>query len=69
MTEQRDQSGKSRPMSGPLEGIPLPDLDRLPDYERGFWDASRNGELRSNDVLNAECFGIFQRQCVHIATH
>ncbi len=46
MTQQQEQTIKSRPMAGPLEGIPLPDLARLPDYERGFWEASRNRELR-----------------------
>ncbi len=46
MTQQEEQTIKSRPMVGPLEGIPLPDLERLPDYERGFWEASRNRELR-----------------------
>ena len=33
-------------MTAPLAGIPLPDLDRLPDYEQGFWEGSRQGELR-----------------------
>ena len=32
-------------MTAPLEGVPLPDLERLPDYELGFWEGSRNGEL------------------------
>ena len=66
MTEQSDQSGKSRPMSGPLEGIPLPDLDRLPDYERGFWDASRNGELRIQRCL--EC-GMFRHLPTPMCPH
>ena len=39
------QQAKSRPMSAPLEGLPLPDLERIPDYERGFWEGTRNGEL------------------------
>lgn len=46
MTQQTEATGKSRPMTTPLEGLPLPDLERLPDYERGFWEGSRNGELR-----------------------
>ena len=54
--DEREQSGKSRPMVGPLEGIPLPDLERLPDYERGFWDASRNGELRIQRCLACGMF-------------
>ena len=45
MTQQQ-QAAKSRPMTAPLEGLPLPDLERIPDYERGFWEGSRNGELR-----------------------
>ena len=46
MTQQREQTAKSRPMTAPLEGVPLPDLERLPDYEQGFWEGTRNGELR-----------------------
>ena len=46
MTQQSEQVSKSRPMTAPLEGVPLPDLERLPDYERGFWEGSREGELR-----------------------
>ena len=37
---------KSRPMTGPLEGIPLPAIDRLPDYELGFRQSASAGELR-----------------------
>ena len=33
-------------MTGPLEGLPFPDMDNLPDYEHGFWDAVQNRELR-----------------------
>ena len=54
--EQPEQSVKSRPMLGPLEGIPLPAIDRLPDYERGFWEASRNGELRIQRCLECSIF-------------
>ena len=43
MTQQQDQAARSRPMTAPLEGLPLPDLERLPDYEQGFWEGTRNG--------------------------
>ena len=46
MTQQTEQAAKSPAMTGPLEGVPLPDLDRVPDYERGFWEGTRAGELR-----------------------
>ena len=46
MTQQQEQVARSRPMSSPLEGLPLPDLERIPDYERGFWEGARAGELR-----------------------
>ena len=46
MTQQQEQATKSRSMTTPLEGLPLPDLERIPDYEQGFWEGSRNGELR-----------------------
>ena len=46
MTQPAEQPAKSRPMAGPLEGVPLPDLERVPDYERGFWEGSQAGELR-----------------------
>jgi uncharacterized OB-fold protein len=46
MTQEREQAAKSRPMITSLEGVPLPDLVRLPDYEQGFWEGTRNGELR-----------------------
>ena len=45
MTQQQQETAKSKAMSGPLEGLPLPDLERIPDYERGFWEGSRNREL------------------------
>ena len=46
MTQQQQQEAtKSRPMTKPLEGLPLPDIENLPDYERGFWEASRKHEL------------------------
>ena len=56
MTHQEEQTIKSRPMTGPLEGIPLPDLDRLPDYERGFWEASHNRELRIQQCSDCKVF-------------
>ena len=56
MTQQQDQTIKSRPMSGPLEGIPLPNLDRLPDYERGFWEGSYNSELRIQKCSGCDTF-------------
>ncbi len=56
MTQQQEQTIKSRPMAGPLEGIPLPDLDRLPDYERGFWEGSRNRELRIQQCSGCKMF-------------
>ena len=46
MTQQTQQPEKSPSMTGPLEGVPLPDLERIPDYERGFWEGTRAGELR-----------------------
>ena len=46
MTQESKQPAKSRPMTAPLEGVPLPDLERLPDYEQGFWEGPRYGELR-----------------------
>lgn len=46
MTQQSDTGVKSRPMTAPLEGVPLPDLDRISDYERGFWEGTGQGELR-----------------------
>ena len=46
MTQQTEPAAKSPPMTRPLEGVPLPDLERVPDYERGFWEGTRNGELR-----------------------
>ena len=46
MTQQQQETSKSKPMSGPLEGLPLPDLEHLPNYEQGFWEGSHNRELR-----------------------
>lgn len=57
MTQQGQHAAASRPMTAPLEGVPLPDLDRVPDYERGFWEATRNGELR---IQRCDDCGIFR---------
>ena len=46
MTQASEPVTKSPAMAKPLEGVPLPDLERVPDYERGFWEGTRNGELR-----------------------
>ena len=46
MAQRTDQTTRSRAMTAPLAGLPLPDLDRLPDYEQGFWEALRKRELR-----------------------
>ena len=46
MVQQGESAIKSRPMTAPLEGVPLPDLERFPDYEQGFWQGTRAGELR-----------------------
>ena len=56
MTQQPEQPAKSRPMSVPLEGLPLPDLEGIPDYERGFWEGSRNGELRIQQCSDCGLF-------------
>ena len=57
MTQQQKQAAKSRPMSAPLEGVPLPDLERIPDYEQGFWEGTRNGELR---IQQCSVCGLFR---------
>ena len=44
MTQQ--QATGPKVMTKPLEGIPLPDIENLPDYERGFWEGARDHELR-----------------------
>ncbi|GIT44824.1 MAG: hypothetical protein Ct9H300mP11_27600 [Chloroflexota bacterium] len=51
MTQQQDQNIKSRPMTKPLEGVPLPDLERIPDYERGFWEGSHNQEFGNPEMF------------------
>ena len=56
MARQKEQTTKSRAMTAPLAGLPLPDLDRLPDYEQGFWEGSRNRELRIQRCAECEVF-------------
>ena len=56
MTQQSERPAKSRPMTRPLEGVPLPELERVPDYERGFWDGTRAGELRIQQCSNCGLF-------------
>ena len=46
MTQQTEPAANSPAMTKPLEGVPLPDLERVPDYERGFWEGTKAGELR-----------------------
>ena len=41
-------------MTEPLRGIPLPDLENLPDYERGFWEAARSHELRIQQCFDCK---------------
>ena len=36
--------------------MPLPDLERVPDYERGFWEGTRAGELRIQRCANCGRF-------------
>ena len=56
MTQQGEPAVKSRPMTAPLEGVPLPDLERVPDYEQEFWEGTRNGELRIQQCLDCGLF-------------
>ena len=56
MTQQPEQPVKSRPMTVPLEGVPLPDLERIPDYEQGFWEGARNRELRIQQCSDCGLF-------------
>ena len=46
MVQEPQPTTKSSAMTGPLRGIPLPDIESLPDYQRGFWEAARNNELQ-----------------------
>lgn len=56
MTHADTDMGKSRPMTAPLQGIPLPDVDALPDYERGFWEGTTTGELRIQRCSDCDVF-------------
>ena len=56
MTQEREPASTSRPMTAPLEGVPLPDLERIPDYERGFWEGTRQGELRVQQCSDCGLF-------------
>ena len=56
MTQQQQQSSKSKAMTKPLEGIPLPDIENLPDYERGFWEAARSHELGIQQCSDCKTF-------------
>ena len=56
MTQESERPAKSPPMTGPLEGVPLPELERVPNYEMGFWDGTRAGELRIQQCSNCGLF-------------
>ena len=56
MSQQQGQTPGPSPMTAPLEGLPLPDLERIPDYERGFWEGARAGELRIQQCSNCGLF-------------
>ena len=43
-------------MATPLEGLPLPDLGNLPDYERGFWEGAQSRELRIQQCSGCQKF-------------
>ncbi len=53
---QQQQTTGPRVMTAPLEGIPLPDTDNLPDYERGFWEAAARHELSIQQCSDCEKF-------------
>ena len=57
MTQQSERGAQSQPMTRPLEGVPLPELERVPDYERGFWEGTRAGELR---IQRCSACGLFR---------
>ena len=56
MTQQTEPAATSPAMTKPLEGVPLPDLERVPDYERGFWEGTRAGELRIQQCADCRRF-------------
>lgn len=53
---QVHETAKSSPMTKPLSGIPLPDLDLVPDFERGFWEGTRAHELRIQQCSDCGMF-------------
>lgn len=56
MTSQSNTNNIKTEMTGPLEGLPLPDLDNLPDYEQGFWEGAKAHELRLQRCTNCALF-------------
>ncbi len=56
MSQTDATTEKSRPMTAPLEGLPLPDVGALPDYERGFWEGTAEGELRIQRCSDCQVF-------------
>jgi len=56
MTQQRRRRAGPTAMVKPLEGIPLPDLENLPDYHSGFWEGARNRELRMQQCSDCNKF-------------
>jgi uncharacterized OB-fold protein len=53
---QEQETAKSPPMTKPLSGIPLPDLDLVPDFERGFWEGTKAHELRLQQCSDCQRF-------------
>ena len=64
MTQQGEQAVRSRPMTAPLEGVPLPDLERVPDYERWVLGGLTTASFASSGARIAGCSGTCQRPCV-----
>ncbi len=56
MTDGKHGSVTSGGMEGPLEGLPLPDPGLVTDFERGFWEGARDGELRLQQCSRCERF-------------
>ena len=56
MAKRKERSTGSPAMTGPLAGLPLPDLDRLPEYERGFWEGTRERQLRIQRCTECKVF-------------
>ena len=53
---QQEQTQSPMAMTRPLQGLPLPDLGNLPDYEEGFWEGTRSHELRLQQCDDCEVF-------------